>query len=179
MKKIFPWLKLFSIFLITAAIAGACTKSGPTPLLGPSYFNDTTGTDTLTTYGISFSYGGTQTTYSNEAFAIDSGAIWGLEALSSNDSVEIAFQITSASALSTAITYTDTSMANNAIFALGNPLSGAVIGATYYAATPNVKVNFTAITSTYVKGTFSGNIAPITGSPSTAITNGSFYLQVL
>jgi hypothetical protein len=179
MEKILPWMKVFAVFLIAATIAGACTKSGPTPLLGPSYLTDSSGTDTLTTYGVSFSYGGTATTYSNEAFAIDSGTIWGMEALSSNDSVEIAFEITSTAGLSTTITYTDTSMANNAVFVFGNPLSGAVIGATSYAANPNVKVNFTAITSTYVKGTFSGNIAPITGSPTTAITNGAFYLQVL
>ena len=62
-------------------------------------------------------------------------------------------------------------------FELANS-SGTVLGASSYAITPNVKLNFTEITSTYVRGTFSGNMAATAGGTAVLVSNGIFYLPI-
>jgi hypothetical protein len=133
------------------------------------------------TYSISFSNGGTATTYTTLALStISTGGgqtLCGLSARNSDGSSGIVISVNSNSALSTNITYTDTSSVNAVAFELANS-SGTILGASSYAITPNVKLNFTAITSTYVRGTFSGNMAPTAAGTTVFVSNGIFYLPI-
>ena len=87
----------------------------------------------------------------------------------------IAVYVNTQTAVNTSTIYTDTSVKNNASIAL---LYKGQEQVSQNAITPNVKVNFTKITSAYVEGNFSGNVSTVMQNTTTVIVNGTFYLPL-
>jgi len=70
---------------------------------------------------------------------------------------------------------------NNALFTIGGnsyPPTFTSVYSSFYATTPNVKLNFTQITSTHVLGTFSGNVSATPDGTTILVSNGTFYLTI-
>jgi hypothetical protein len=87
----------------------------------------------------------------------------------------IAVYVNTQTAVNTSTIYTDTSISNNASIAL---LYKGQEQVSQNAVAPNVKVNFTKITSAYVEGNFSGNVSTVMQDTTTEIINGTFYLPL-
>jgi|GEM_PF-2760614 len=172
MEKSLLTIKLIAISCLIILTIASCKKTSSTSSTPSGAYN------------ISFSNGGTATTYPTRATAvIPSEGICVLSALSSDGDTIITINVENFTALSTNITYTDTSLVNTAEFQI-NTTTGTLtlIGLSSYASTPNsllnAKLNFSEITSKYVRGTFSGNMAITPYGTATVVSNGTFYLPI-
>lgn len=165
MRKPLLSIKLIIISCLIVFTIASCKKNSPA---SPE------------TYSISFSIQGTKITDTSFAYAsILTGGIQtvcSLRANSPDRSSGILIVVISNSDLNKNITYTDSSSVNKSTIEIDS--AGLFSRISSLANKPDVKVNFTDITSTYVKGTFSGNLAATSGGTSIPVSNGTFYLPL-
>lgn len=156
-------LSFIAIITIIAIAGTSCKKSSSSTSSGSQ---------------ITCTIDGTNVTFSSNAGAsvITSGGSTLTQVEATNSANAFVIAITSSSAVNTSDTYTD---AGNAAVLSETDLTGTTVtGISAYVTTPNVKVNFTNITSTNLTGTFSGSMAATSGGTAMIITNGTFNVPL-
>ncbi len=158
--------------LIISIIVCSCKKSNPS------------------SYYISFDVNGsTQTFRTKTSCKISSNPsvhnYWfTLNGFNEDSSNYIYIAVYSPSPINTTNIYVDTADVVNQdiivnLYEFDRDLSGTTLLSSGYAGYPNgVNVKFKDITSTYVSGSFSGNVAVYSRGTVSKITNGTFYLPV-